>query len=142
MVGVVLGRVVGGEERPAVEEQPAGPLAPADDGDGVGRVPQLGPRLRQVFGPLLDVLRARRRTRGSRGADMNRRQRSCALRSQVDSISAHARSNSLAVRLRECGPGRRRSPSRCRCCDSRRRTPYRPAEAIPARPGHRGPAGR
>ena len=31
LLGVVLGRVVRGEERPAVEEQAAGPLAAADD---------------------------------------------------------------------------------------------------------------
>ena len=31
----------------------------------------------------------------------------------------------LAVRCRGCGRGRRTSPSRCRCCDSRRRRPSR-----------------
>ena len=55
-LGVVLRRVVGVQERPAVEEQAAGPLPAADDADGVGRVAPLGPDLGQVLGPALDVL--------------------------------------------------------------------------------------
>ena len=55
-LGVILGGVIRGEERAAVEEQAAAPLAASHDGDGVGRVSQLGPGLRQVFGTFLDVL--------------------------------------------------------------------------------------
>ena len=100
-LGVVLGRVVGGEERPAVEEQAAGPLAPADDADGVGRVAQLRPGLRQVLRPLLDVLRGPPANDSVSGADMNRRQRSWALRSQVASMAVAGRLELVAVRLGE-----------------------------------------
>ncbi len=85
--GVVLGRVVGREERAAVEEQPARPLAPADDADGVGRVAPLRARLGQVFGPVLDVLPGGGEGERQRGR-MNRRQRSWALRSSAASIAS------------------------------------------------------
>ena len=66
-VGVVLGRVVRGEERAAVEEQPASPLAPADDADGVGGVAALRPHLGQVLRAALDVLPRRREGQRQRG---------------------------------------------------------------------------
>ena len=135
LLGVVLGRVVRGEERPAVEEQAAGPLAAADDGDGVGRVPQLGPDLRQVLGPPLDVLPRGRRTTASAAPTWNRRQRSWALRSQVCSMTSRAVSNSsrcdsgIAVEVEE---GHRVVAGVVVAADERR---SRPGSTSPRRPG-------
>ena len=70
-------------------EQPATPFTPADDRDRVGRMPKLGSGLCQVLRSLFDVLSAAP-NESLNDADMNRRHRSWALRSQVLSISIRA----------------------------------------------------
>ena len=141
LLGVVLGRVVGGEEGPPVQEQAARPLAAADDGDGVGRVAPLGPDLRQVFGPPLDVLAGageRERQRAPRGTAGSARGR-CGRRPRRRSRGPP---RTPAGGTRGSGPGRRTSPSRCWCCASRRRRPSRPGSTARAGPAARGRAGR
>src|SRR5262249_47043243 len=54
--GVIVGGVVGVEDRRAVQEQPAGPLLSAHDAQRVGRVPPLRADLGEVFRPPLHVL--------------------------------------------------------------------------------------
>ena len=140
-VGVVLGRVVGVEERPPVEEQPAGPGPPADDADGVGRVPPLRPDLGQVLGPPLDVLPGRRRATRSAGPTRTAGPARGRPGRTPPRSSRRAASNSA-----RCDSGIRssvgeRDRPRCRCCASRRRTRCRPgwsARAAASRPRTRG----
>ena len=66
VLGVVLGRVVRREERPAVEEQAAGPLPPPHNRDGVRGLAEFGPSLSQVFRALLDMLPRRGKRQSQR----------------------------------------------------------------------------
>ena len=118
---VVARRIVGDQERAAIEKQPARARPAADDAERIGRVAVLGPRLRQIVGASLHMRQCRRR----RIPPRERHRTGDTVRAPRDVSSSRSRpplARAAVATPQGRDPRRRTSPRCCRCCAGRRRT--------------------